>query len=73
MMYISAYPIAIAVRGTNVYEVGLLFYFMRHSTHPVQERSLGVYHDREEQEASADPQEMEVFSKYLGWHGECSR
>jgi Trk-type K+ transport system membrane component len=52
MMYISAYPIAMVVRGTNVYE----------------ERSLGVYQDRAEQEQAPEPQEGEVFSKYLGWH-----
>jgi Trk-type K+ transport system membrane component len=52
MMYISAYPIAMAVRGTNVYE----------------ERSLGVFSNREEQAQAAEPQEGEVFSKYLGWH-----
>lgn len=52
MMYISAYPIAMVVRGTNVYE----------------ERSLGVYADRAEQAAAPEPQEGEVFSKYLGWH-----
>jgi Trk-type K+ transport system membrane component len=52
MMYISAYPIAMVVRGTNVYE----------------ERSLGVYADRAEQAAAPEPAEGEVFSKYLGWH-----
>jgi hypothetical protein len=41
-----------SVRATNVYE----------------ERSLGIFGDREEQEETEEPQNAEIFSKYLGWH-----
>jgi hypothetical protein len=42
-----------SLRATNVYE----------------ERSLGIFADRDEQEETEEePQDAEVFSKYLGWH-----
>ncbi|KAG8948021.1 low affinity potassium transporter [Tulasnella sp. 424] len=65
MMYIAAYPIAMSIRSTNVYE----------------QRSLGVYEDVEEDPDSQDPDVDEsaaklvrnpkgeiLFSKYLGMH-----
>ncbi|KAG8931124.1 low affinity potassium transporter [Tulasnella sp. 417] len=65
MMYISAYPIAMSIRSTNVYE----------------QRSLGVYEDVEEDPEDLDPDVDEdaaklvrgpkgevLFSKYLGMH-----
>ncbi|KAG8948022.1 low affinity potassium transporter [Tulasnella sp. 424] len=65
MMYISAYPIAMSVRSTNVYE----------------QRSLGVYEDVKEDPDGQDPDVDEsaakhvrgskgeiLFSKYLGMH-----
>jgi hypothetical protein len=41
-----------SLRSTNVYE----------------ERSLGVFKSRAEQSEADEPQDAEVFSKYLGWH-----
>ncbi|KAG8897090.1 low affinity potassium transporter [Tulasnella sp. 408] len=65
MMYISAYPIAMSIRSTNVYE----------------QRSLGVYENVEEDPEGLDPDVDEdaaklvrgpkgevLFSKYLGMH-----
>jgi len=63
MMYISAYPIAMSIRSTNVYE----------------QRSLGIYENVEEEEEDPDvdenaaklvknPKGEVLFSKYLGTH-----
>ncbi|KAG8907173.1 low affinity potassium transporter [Tulasnella sp. 403] len=65
MMYISAYPIAMSIRSTNVYE----------------QRSLGIYQDVETESDDGDPDVDEsaaklvrggkgeiLFSKYLGMH-----
>jgi hypothetical protein len=41
-----------SVRATNVYE----------------ERSLGIFGNRAQQEHLEEPKDAEVFSKYLGWH-----
>lgn len=52
MMYISVFPIAISIRRTNVYE----------------EKSLGVYHDKkDEDEAEDGPAEASALS-YVGTH-----
>lgn len=48
MMYISVFPIAISIRRTNVYE----------------EKSLGVYHDRSEE----DPDNEASALDYVGTH-----
>ncbi|KAF8633452.1 hypothetical protein AX17_004621 [Amanita inopinata Kibby_2008] len=56
MMYISAYPIALSVRSTNVYE----------------ERSLGIFKDSDsitdEDEFEATGPGVTVWSKYLALH-----
>lgn len=48
MMYISVFPIAISIRRTNVYE----------------EKSLGVYHDRTEEDPDAQASALD----YVGTH-----
>ncbi|EJD53027.1 TrkH-domain-containing protein [Auricularia subglabra TFB-10046 SS5] len=54
MMYIAVFPVAMALRSTNVYE----------------EKSLGIYQAEEEEEPSLDGEtkDREAVGKYLGWH-----
>lgn len=51
-MYISVYPIAMSVRSTNVYE----------------ERSLGLFHDDEDEAFDENEKGPQAVAKYLGWH-----
>ncbi|KAI9633595.1 cation transport protein-domain-containing protein [Dioszegia hungarica] len=53
MMYIAAFPIAISVRATNVYE----------------ERSLGVYGEEDNVEHKGyNEKGVQAVAKYVGWH-----
>ncbi|KAF8342643.1 cation transport protein-domain-containing protein [Cantharellus anzutake] len=52
MMYISVYPIAIAVRSTNVYE----------------ERSLGIIEEDHLEEPSDVGSRGQVLGRYFAWH-----
>ncbi|KDQ20082.1 hypothetical protein BOTBODRAFT_125633 [Botryobasidium botryosum FD-172 SS1] len=54
MMYVSVYPIALAVRSTNVYE----------------ERSLGLYHEDEDEDEPSDitGSRVKVWGNYLAFH-----
>lgn len=52
MMYIAAFPIAISVRATNVYE----------------ERSLGVYGEEDNVEHKGyNEKGVQAVAKYVGW------
>ena len=52
MMYVSAFPLAMAVRSTNVYE----------------ERSLGVYGEAMEREHNEQQQQQRLGSRFLEMH-----
>ncbi|PCH38348.1 TrkH-domain-containing protein [Wolfiporia cocos MD-104 SS10] len=54
MMYVGAYPIAMSIRSTNVYE----------------EKSLGIYNDEDNFDDDPDPEKsrIAVWSEYLSWH-----